>query len=194
MKLSQRFLEAVELALRLHGAQRRKVWGGPYVGHLLRVTGLVLEHGGDEEAAIAAVLHDAVEDQGGAATAEEIARRFGRPVADMVLALSDTDQTPKPPWRQRKEAALAHLASAPPMVRLIKAADKLDNVSTLLIAHRTMGDAVWAHFRGGREGTLWYAREVLRILRRDGSGTPLVEELAHRVAELEQLLGEQPGW
>ena len=192
MKISHRFVEAVTLATQLHGQQRRKLWDVPYVGHLLRVAGIVLEHGGNEDAAIAAMLHDAVEDQGGAATADKIARCFGPGVAENVLALSDTDQVPKPPWRSRKETHLARLADAPPVVRLIKAADQLDNVSSLLVAYRTMGEAVWEHFRGGREGTLWYAREVLRILRRNGSGTPLVEELAHRVAELERLLGEPP--
>jgi len=191
MDLSARFEEALLYAARLHAAQQRKVTGAPYVGHLLRVTGIVLEHGADEDEAIAALLHDAVEDQGGAATREAIRSRFGPRVAEIVDGCTDAEHTPKPPWRKRKEAYLARLAGASSSVRLIAAADKLDNARSLVEAHRTVGAAVWDRFRGGRDGTLWYLRSVLEILSQSGPH-PLVEELALAVAELDRLAGDAP--
>ncbi len=184
-RLTSRFAQAVALAVELHGAQRRKVSGGPYVAHLLKVAGIALDHGADEDEAIAALLHDAVEDQGGAAARDEIRRRFGDRVAEIVDAVSDTDQTPKPPWRQRKDRHIEHLASASPSARLIAAADKLDNARSLLSDYQDRGEAIWDHFRGGREGTLWYYRAMVEALRQPGS-TPLVEELDRVVRQLEE--------
>ncbi len=165
MNLTDRFSDAVVAALHLHRGQVRKTSTVPYASHLLRVAGIVLEHGADEDTAIAAVLHDAVEDQGGARTAEQIRRQFGERVASVVHECSDTDQTP---------AALAKAArkttrrtpSASPAARLIAAADKLDNTRSLLADYRRMGEAVWQHFRGGRDGTLWYLRSVCNILQK----------------------------
>ena len=188
MKLSPRFNEAMLWAAELHADQTRKVSGDPYLSHLLRVTGMVMEFGADEDEAIAALLHDAVEDQGGAATAEEIRRRFGARVAQIVLGCTDTDQHPKPPWRARKEAYLAHLAEASPSVRLIAACDKLDNLRSILAAYRLRGEDLWSMFRGGREGTRWYYARVLAILQAAGD-SPLVDELSRAVAELERRLG-----
>jgi (p)ppGpp synthase/HD superfamily hydrolase len=184
---SDRFAEALVYATRLHAAQTRKVSGAPYVAHLLKVCGLALEHGADEEEAIAALLHDAVEDQGGARTQEEIRRRFGDRVAQIVAGCTDTDQAPKPPWHQRKEAYLARLRHAPPSVRLVSACDKLDNVRSLIEAYRALGEPAWERFHGGRDGTLWYHRQVVEVLKEAGTN-PLVEELARAVAELEQLV------
>ncbi len=183
---TDRFSEALAYAVKLHAAQTRKLSGAPYVSHLLRVTGIALEHGADEDEAIAALLHDAVEDQGGAKTLEEIRRRFGPRVAEIVAACSDTDQTPKPPWRERKEAYLARLRGASASVRLVSAADKLDNVRSLLSGYHAMGETLWCHFKGGRDGTLWYHRSVVEILKA-AQPTPLVEELERAVAQLEQL-------
>jgi (p)ppGpp synthase/HD superfamily hydrolase len=186
MNLGERFSEAMVYAARLHADQQRKFAGDPYVGHLLRVAGSALEHGADEDEAIAALLHDAVEDQGGAKTLDEIRRRFGPRVAEIVAGCSDTDQTPKPPWRERKEAYLARLRNALPSVRLISACDKLDNARSLVAAYRGEGEAMWRRFHGGREGTLWYLRSVVEILKPTGQAT-LVQELDRTVAELEQL-------
>src|SRR5205085_11747027 len=124
MSLTQRFEEALAFAARLHKSQLRKGTGVPYVSHLLAVAGIALEHGADEDEAIAALLHDAIEDQGGAATREEIRRRFGDRVVGIVDGCSDTDVSPKPPWRERKEAYIAHVRDASPSVRLVSAADK----------------------------------------------------------------------
>jgi len=185
MILSERFSEAMVYAARLHRAQQRKVSGTPYVGHLLRVAGIALEHGADEDEAIAALLHDAIEDQGGAAAREAIHRQFGPRVAEIVEGCSDTDQTPKPPWRERKEAYLARLTHASASVRLVAAADKLDNVRSLLEGYRLKGEALWESFRGGRDGVLLYFRTVVESFRRAG-GSPLVDQLALAVAELTQ--------
>ena len=189
MELTDRFSSAVALALDLHRTQKRKLSGTPFVAHLLRVAGTVLEHGADEDTAIAAVLHDAIEDRGGPKAREVICDRFGRRIADIVDECSDTDQTPKPPWRERKERYLAHLAEASPSARLISAADKLDNVRSLLSSYRQAGDAVWGHFRGGKDGTLWYFNSVSRILKQTGPA-PLANELARAVEELESEIGE----
>ena len=178
--LGKRFQEALAFAAELHAGQRRKLRGDPYLGHLLRVTGIVLEYGGGEDEAIAALLHDAVEDQGGAATREEIRCRFGRAVVAIVDGCSDTDRSPKPPWRQRKEAYLARLAAASRSVRLVTAADKLDNVRSLTASYRQDGEAIWRHFGGRREGTVWYYRGVVERLKLHGR-CPVVEELQRAV-------------
>jgi len=180
---TERFEEALAWAARLHRDQHRKGSGAPYISHLLAVTALVIEHGGDEDVAIAAVLHDAVEDQGGAETLAEIKRRFGGRVAAIVDGCSDTDQTPKPPWRARKEAFLASLSDASPEVKLVVAADKLHNSRSTLADLRSSGPIVWDMFRGGREGSLWYYRSAVDALR---GGVPdrLVRQLAAVVDEL----------
>jgi len=188
MELSERFNDAMVFAARLHAAQKRKVSGAPYVSHLLRVCGIVLGYGGDEDEAIAALLHDAVEDQGGAATLEEIRRRFGPRVAAVVQGCSDTDQTPKPPWRQRKEAYLAHLREASPSVRLVSAADKLDNARSILISYVHLGESLWERFSGGKEGVLWYYRSVVEVYKQAGTNW-LVEEVERTVAEIERVVG-----
>ena len=119
MDLSPRFSEALSYVAALHAEQRRKVSGEPYLSHLLAVAAIVMEYGGNEDEAIAALLHDAVEDQGGVATLEEIRRRFGATVAEIVEGCSDAAESPKPPWRQRKEAHIARLRDASASVRLV---------------------------------------------------------------------------
>jgi (p)ppGpp synthase/HD superfamily hydrolase len=186
--LDERFEEALAYAARLHRRQRRKASGIPYVAHLLSVAALVLEAGGSQEEAIAGLLHDAPEDQGGEETLAEIRRRFGDHVAAIVAACSDTMTMPKPPWRQRKEAHLRHLAHASASTRLVVSADKLHNVRSILADYRRMGESVWERFRGGREGTLWYYHALVEALQSAGDGT-LLQELAATVAELESLAG-----
>jgi GTP pyrophosphokinase len=191
MTLSDRFSQALVYAAALHGDQRRKISGEPYLAHLLGVAAIALEHGADENEAIAALLHDAIEDQGGAAVREEICRRFGQEVTEIVEGCSDADTTPKPPWRQRKEAYVAHLRGASASVRLVSAADKLHNARAILREYRVRGESLWNHFRGRRQGTLWYYRAVVDALRHAGS-SPLVEELQRVVCEMEQMVS-QPG-
>jgi (p)ppGpp synthase/HD superfamily hydrolase len=184
--LSLRFSSALVLACDLHRTQRRKGTQIPYVAHLLGVAAIALEHGANEDEAIAAVLHDAVEDQGGAITAQRIHEEFGAKVVDIVLACSDTDVMPKPPWRARKEAYIAHVRSAGPSVRLVSAADKLHNARSLVADYREVGEALWDRFTGGRDGSLWYYRSLVDAFLSHGE-TRLVLELARVVTELESL-------
>jgi GTP pyrophosphokinase len=189
--LSDRFEAALVYASQLHRTQLRKGSDTPYVAHLLGVASLVLEAGGTEEEVIGALLHDAVEDQGGAPTREEIRARFGEPVAAIVDGCTDTDETPKPPWRARKEKYLAHLPTASRSVLLVSSADKLHNARSILTDYRTLGELVWERFTGGREGSLWYYRTLVGVYRSLG-GTTFVDELDRTVTELERLAGARP--
>ena len=187
---------ALAFAARLHAGQTRKGSDTPYISHLLAVTAIALDHGATENEAIAALLHDAVEDQGGEATLVMIRRLFGDEVASIVAACSDTDETPKPPWRERKEAFVERLSTEPYSVRLVVAADKLHNVRDVLRNYRVNGDNLWSHFRGGRCGTLWYYSAVGGALKQ--AGTPeetqlnaLIQEIADTLSTLEQAMAEQ---
>ena len=186
MPLTGRFSQALAYANLLHAEQSRKGSDVPYVAHLLAVASIALEHGASEDEAIAALLHDAIEDQGGVAVREEIRHLFGSAVTEIIVGCTDTDVTPKPPWRERKEAFLARLASADRSVRLVTASDKLHNARSLVTDHRRHGARLWEKFAGGRAGTLWYYRSVTTTLAQL-ERTALVEELERVVAELERL-------
>ncbi len=147
------------------------------------MTAIVLEHGGDEDEAIAALLHDAIEDQGGAATRDQIQRRFGDRVAAIVEGCTDADTMPKPPWRERKEKYIAHLATAQRSVLLVSAADKLHNARSIVDDYRQHGELLWQRFTGGRDGSLWYYREVTSALQARLPGQ-LTDELRRAVDEL----------
>ncbi|MBT3358656.1 MAG: HD domain-containing protein [Rhodospirillales bacterium] len=189
MALTHKFNEALVMAVELHDGQTRKNTQIPYVSHLLGVCAIVLDCGGDEDEAIAALLHDAVEDQGGAPTLARIRANFGDHVAEIVDGLSDAYGEPKAPWKDRKDAYLAGLGDHGESALLVSAADKLYNARTILKDYRETGEAVWARFNGGRDGTLWYYRTLLDAL--DGKGpAPLVSELRLVVEEIEALAGE----
>jgi (p)ppGpp synthase/HD superfamily hydrolase len=185
--LGDRFEDALTYAAHLHRSQTRKASGVPYVSHLLAVASLVIENGGDEDEAIAALLHDAVEDQGGRPRLEEIRGRYGDRIAAIVEGCSDTDQTPKPPWRLRKEAYLAHLAdpATSESVLRVTAADKLHNARSVLADRGALGDLVWDRFNAGRDEQLWYYRAVVEVLRTRFPGR-LTDELADVVQRLGQ--------
>lgn len=191
MTLSVRFEEALTFAHQLHGDQCRKGTTVPFISHLLAVTSIVLEHGAGEDEAIAALLHDAAEDQGGEVTLEEIRRRFGNTVAEIVEGCTDSWTEPKPPWRERKEAFIASLREASPSVCLVSAADKLHNARTILSDYRRLGESLWPRFNGGKRGTMWYYRTLVDVL---GSTGPeeLADELARVVSEIEYLVSEEP--
>ncbi len=162
--LGQRFQDALAFAAEAHKSQHRKGTSVPYTSHLLQVAGIALEHGADEDVAIAALLHDAAEDQGGEAMLDQIEERYGRRVATIVHACSDTFESPKPGWRRRKEIYIAHLADATPDACLVSAADKLHNARTIVEDLRAEGTAAFGKFKGGHEGTLWYYATVLDAL------------------------------
>lgn len=186
IKLGPRFLRALQFAAKKHAGQTRKASTIPYIAHLMGVASLVLEAGGDEDLAIAALLHDVVEDCGGAPMLKEIRRRFGSRVAKVVDGCTDSDTYPKPPWRERKEKYIEHLKSADADTHLVSAADKLNNVRSILSDYRVVGESVWSRFSGGREGTLWYYRTLLdEFLRRPVNRVTRDLDLA--VKELESL-------
>ncbi len=186
MILSNRFEEAFSYACRLHRQQVRKGSRTPYIAHLIAVAGLVLEDGGTEDEAIAALLHDAPEDQGGEATLDEIQVKFGVRVADIVEGCSDTFSVPKPPWRQRKEAYLAHLRTASREVRRVSMADKLHNARSILDDLRRDGESVWNKFNGGKQGTLWYYRELADFFSVEQE-SPMVTALEETVRRIEEI-------
>ena len=188
-KLSDRFSDALVYTTALHVRQRRKGTDVPYIAHLLGVTAIVLEDGGDEDEAIAALLHDAVEDQGGKPTLAVIRERFGERVADIVLGCTDADTIPKPPWRWRKEQYIAHVRHASPSVRRVSLADKLHNTRAILHDQRQIGNAVFARFAGGIAGTLWYYRTLAQVFLDTNSG-PNAAELDRVVTEMERLAAE----
>lgn len=192
--LTERFNSALLYASRLHARQKRKGSGVPYVAHLLGVAALVLEAGGDEDQAIAALLHDAVEDQGGHPRLEDIRGQFGERVAQIVDGCTDSFIVPKPAWCARKKQYLAHLPGVSSDVLLVSAADKLYNARTLLADWRVQGDRVFERFKGGKNGTLWYYRALADLYGRIGGGSTgylrVVEELGRVVRKIEQKAGK----
>lgn len=183
MELSDRFEVALVYAFRLHRTQLRKGTQIPYIAHLMSVAALVLEDGGTEDEAIAALLHDAIEDQGGDAVRQEIRQRFGAEVSAIVEGCTESDSQPKPPWRERKAASLKVLETASEAVQRLALADKLHNAKSMLTEYRQCGDQVWHKFRGGREGTLWYYQQFIQTVRSD---SPYLEELNQVVELLER--------
>lgn len=188
-RLGPKFHEALTYAAELHGSQTRKASDVPYVGHLLSVAGLVIEADGTETEAIAALLHDAAEDQGGDATLTQIEERFGAEVAAIVEECSDTVVTPKPPWRERKESYIAHLDKASDSTIRVSMADKLDNARAILRDLRRFGPTVWQRFNtDDPHEHLWYYRSLLEVYRRR-SDSWLVDELSRVIETLADEIG-----
>lgn len=185
--LTERFIEALEFATRLHDTQLRKGSGIPYVAHLLAVSSLVLEAGGSEDEVIAALLHDGPEDQGGLRTLEEIRIRFGEAVAQIVAECSDSFDAHKQPWKTRKLDYLRRLESVSSSALLVSCADKLHNARSIIADYRTLGDELWTRFRGGREGTLWYYRALIEQFDKRDAPPSMFAELNRTVDELEAL-------
>ena len=189
--LSGRFLEALAFAHRVHGNDTRKGTTIPYVAHLLSVCGTVLADGGDEDEAIAALLHDTLEDHADTVSRDELQRRFGERVLVLIEVCTDTPADyrggPKPPWRQRKAANLERLARTPASDLRVPVADKLDNARAVLADYRELGEALWPRFNAGREEQLWYFRSLVDGFRDAGVHGLLIDELDRTVSELERL-------
>ena len=181
--LTSRFDEAFAYASRIHRGQLRKGTNTPYISHLLGTAAIALENGADENQAIAALLHDAVEDQGGAARLVDIRARFGEHVAEIVDHCTDTDIEPKPPWRARKETYITSLAHKPGSSLMVSLADKTHNAGAIVADLAVHGDALWHRFTGGRDGSLWYYRALVTAFRAriGGAGT---ERFAALVAQM----------
>lgn len=186
------FERALIFTVRLHAAQPRKGTDTPYISHLIGVASLVIEHGGDRDESIAALLHDSIEDQGPnypggvAALRADIRREFGPSVLAIVEACTDAETCPKPPWRDRKEQYIAHLHHATASARLVSCADKLHNARAIVADLRALGDAVFDRFKGGKEGTLWYYRTLAATFAELGP-SGLAAELEVTVTEMERL-------
>ena len=163
--LTDRFGKAMQFALELHRTQPRKGGEIPYIAHLLAVTALVLEDGGSEDEAIAALLHDAIEDQPREGrTAHEIDNQFGKQVLEIVEALTDNtddgDDRSATTWRVRKELYLERLPTKSAATLRVAAADKLHNARAILADFEDIGDEVWARFNAPKDEQLWYYREL----------------------------------
>ena len=182
-----RCTEATGYVRGLHHGQKRKGTDIPYFAHLLGVAAIVLEHGGDEDQAIAALLHDGPEDQGGEATLKEIEHLFGKRVAKMVEACTDTFDIPKPPWEQRKKRYIAHLKKARSKdFLLVSLADKVHNLNAIRRDHDQIGEKIWRRFKKPKKMLLWYYESLYEIYRRRmGKSHPaLVDELRRPLEEL----------
>lgn len=187
--LTRRFDLALHLASGFHHNQGRKGGPVPYISHLLAVTALVLENGGDEDQAIAALLHDAVEDQGGKPTLDTIRHLFGDRVADIVLECSDSDATDpqKLPSLERKRAYLRQLPTISKEALLVTLADKVHNARSILGDYLQIGDEVWSRFNVGKEHQLAYYNRLLEIFRQREAPARLTDELGRVVGELNRL-------
>ena len=188
---SPRLSAAFEYACQLHANQPRKGTTIPYIAHLMAVAALVIEHGGGEDEAIAALLHDAIEDQNhDGSVPREIGARFGPNVLELVKSCSDSEGGPdKGSWRDRKQAYLDHLASASANARLISAADKLHNARSILDDYRSLGGLVWDRFNASGVEQLWYYRGLVTAFRQaddDGQARVLVDALDEVVTVLER--------
>ena len=183
---SFRFESALAYAARFHAGQLRKGTSIPYISHPLGVASIVFEYGGTEDEAIAGLLHDVIEDGGGKQAREEIRQLFGSNVVAIVDGCTDTDKTPKPPWKPRKIAYIAHLPQESKSVLLVSAADKLHNARAILADYRVLGERLWKRFNGGREN-LWHYRELVNAFKATRKHPRLVKELNRVVSELETL-------
>lgn len=186
--LSPRFDDAVRYARTLHETQRRKGTDIPYISHLLGVASLVLDDGGDEDEAIAALLHDAAEDHGGRARLEEIRDRYGDKVARIVEHCTDSWTQPKPPWAERKRGYVEQAATLPPDALRVSAADKVHNAYTILRDLRNSGEAVWGRFNAKPDDIVGYYASLVRAFKQAGGG-PIVKELERIVNGIQREMG-----
>jgi (p)ppGpp synthase/HD superfamily hydrolase len=181
--LTAQFEAALLYATKLHAGQRRKDPRVPYIAHLLSVAALVLEDGGNEEEAIAALLHDAIEDQGGLKTRNEIQRQFGDRIVAIVESCTESETFPKPPWLERKQRYIEQLRQASCSARRVSLADKLHNARSLLASLHQEGDRIWQHFHGGKAQTLWFYDALLQVYRSTGADF-MTEEFARVITEI----------
>ena len=185
---SERLIQALGVAAKLHATQRRKGSGIPYLSHLLGTCAIALDYGAGEDEAIAALLHDAIEDVQPTEDARAAVGAFGSEVLRIVEGCTDADTHPKPPWRERKEAYVAHVGELDAPILLVSAADKLHNSRSIVSDLRRFGPATWERFTGGRDGSLWYYRALVDAFRANPAHpSQLVDELERTVTEMETL-------
>lgn len=189
---SPRLAAAFEFAEQIHRGQTRKKTLAPALSHLMAVASLVMENDGNEDEAIAALLHDGPEDCEGARTLAEIEHRFGDRVAQIVLGCTDSIEDPKPSWQERKSGYIAHLVSADPSILLVSLADKVHNVRSLVVEYRQVGEQLWERFSASRDQSLWYYESLLEVFRATGDSrcAVLVDELSRCLDELRKMIAE----
>ena len=187
-KLTSRFDEALRYAHSLHHTQVRKGSGSPYVGHLLGVASIVIEDGGSEDEAIAALLHDAAEDQGGRARLDEIRAKFGDAVATIVEDCTDSWSQPKEPWLERKQAYIQHARTLSGPSLRVSAADKVHNAYATLRDLRNQGERAWDRFTATADDVVAYYESLVRAYREAGGGV-LVDELDRIVRGIQREMG-----
>ena len=186
--LTDRFETALQYASRVHAAQVRKGTSAPYIGHLMGVASIVLDDGGTEDEAIAALLHDAAEDQGGRERLEDIRQRFGDAVARIVEDCTDSWETPKKPWAERKRQYVEHARHLAASSLRVSAADKVHNAYAILRDLRNSGEAVWSRFNAAPDDVLSYYESLVRAFREAGGGR-LVDELDRIVRGIQREMG-----
>ena len=190
IRTSPRLAEAFAYAERIHRGQTRRKSLAPALSHLMAVASLVMENGGDEEEAMGALLHDGPEDCAGRQTLTEIQQLFGDRVASIVAGCTDSMETPKPPWKERKSDYIAHLARADESTLLVSLADKVHNVRSLVVEYRAVGEELWQRFSATRDESLWYYASLLKVFEETDSGrcVVLTRELALALGELRRLI------
>ena len=186
--LSRRFDEAFVYAHEVHGSQIRKGNGVPYIGHLIGVASIVIDDGGTEDEAIAALLHDAPEDRGGRPRLDDIRARFGDAVAAIVEDCTDSWTVPKAPWAERKQRYAEHARTLGASSLRVSAADKVHNGYAILRDLRNVGDQVWERFNASADDILAYYQSLVRAYR-DAGGGRLVDELDRIVRAIEREMG-----
>jgi (p)ppGpp synthase/HD superfamily hydrolase len=186
--LTARFDEAFRYAHQVHGGQTRKGTPVPYIGHLIGVASIVLDDGGSEDEAIAALLHDAAEDHGGRDELERIRQRFGDAVAGIVEDCTDSWEMPKKPWAERKRQYVEHAKHLPPPSLRVSAADKVHNAYAILRDLRNQGEAVWRRFSAAPDDVVSYYEGLVRAYREAGGGR-LVDELDRIVRGIQREMG-----
>jgi (p)ppGpp synthase/HD superfamily hydrolase len=185
-----RFLRALDAAARMHAAQVRKPTEIPYLTHLVGTYAIAAEYGADEDESIAALLHDAIEDVQPTDEARRVVASFGERVLAIVEACTDADTHPKPPWRERKQRYVAHLADADASVLLVSASDKLHNARSIVRDLRGVGAATWDRFTASRDEVLWYYGALVAAFRANPAHQPaLIDELERVVGEMQRLSG-----
>lgn len=187
-QLTSRFDDALLYAHEIHRGQTRKGNGSPYIAHLLGVASIVIDDGGSEDEAIAGLLHDAAEDQGGRERLEDIRARFGDAVATIVEHCTDSWETPKRPWIDRKQDYVEHARTLPGPSLRVSAADKVHNAYAILRDLRNSGDSVWQRFNAPPDDVVAYYEGLVRAFRQAGGGK-LVEELERIVKGIQREMG-----
>jgi (p)ppGpp synthase/HD superfamily hydrolase len=190
-QLTSRFDDAVTFARFIHIAQSNKGTTIPYLAHVMGVASIVLEMEGTEDEAIAALLHDTIEDGGGVAIEIAIRAQFGDEVARIVRACTDTEEKPKPPWRKRKQDYLDSIPHKQPDELMVSLADKVHNSRRVLDDYRAIGDEIWPRFKEGRDGQLWYYDALVAAF--EARANDLCPAAARRVEELSRTVAELKG-